>query len=219
MRIALLGGTGDIAEGLVLRWSKVGHKIFIGSRSDEKAKAITSECRETLSKLGINSAIEGIVNAEAALAAEVVVITLPYEHAASTIRQIKGSFTNQIVVSPVVPMVKKGKVFVYAPPSQGSAALEIKEALPNTVKLVSAYHNLPAKELRKIEHLLEYDVVICGDDEEAKGIVKKITEEMPNLRALDAGPLESSMMVEAITPLIINLNMRYKPQEFSVKFV
>jgi NADPH-dependent F420 reductase len=219
MRIALLGGTGDIAEGLVLRWSKVGHKIFIGSRSDEKAKVITSEYKEMLSKLGINSAIEGIVNAEAALAAEVVVITLPYEHAASTIRQIQGSFTNQIVVSPVVPMVKKGKVFVYAPPSQGSAALEIKEALPNTVKLVSAYHNLPAKELRKIEHVLEYDVVICGDDEDAKDIVKKITEEMPNLRALDAGPLESSMMVEAITPLIINLNMRYKPREFSVKFV
>jgi hypothetical protein len=219
MKIALLGGTGDIAEGLVLRWSRVGHRIFIGSRSDEKAKVISSEYRDTLSKHGINSNIEGMVNAEAALAAEIIVISLPYEHAASTIRQIQGSFTNQIVISPVVPMVKKGRVFVYSPPTQGSAALEIKEALPSTVKLVSAYHNLPAKELRKIEHVLEYDVVMCGDDENAKGIVKKITEEMPNLRALDAGPLEASMMVEAITPLIINLNMRYKPQEFSVKFV
>jgi len=123
------------------------------------------------------------------------------------------------VISPVVPMVKKGKVFVYSPPPQGSAALEIKEALPNTVKLVSAYHNLPAKELRKIDHVLEYDVVICGDDEEAKAVVKRLTEEMPNLRALDAGSLEASMMIEAITPLLINLNMRYKPQEFSVKFV
>ncbi|MGH7908221.1 MAG: coenzyme F420:NADP oxidoreductase, partial [Thermodesulfobacteriota bacterium] len=97
--------------------------------------------------------------------------------------------------------------------------LEIKEAMPNTVKLVSAYHNLPAKELRNIDHVLEYDVVICGDDEEAKAVVKRLTEEMPNLRALDAGSLEASMMIEAITPLIINLNMRYKPQEFSVKFV
>ena len=219
MKIALLGGTGDIAEGLVLRWSKVGHKIFIGSRSDEKAKGIASEYRDTLSKLGLNSSIEGMINAEAALAAEVVIISLPFEHATSTIRQIQSSFTNQIVISPVVPMVKKGKVFVYSPPPQGSAALEIKEALPNTVKLVSAYHNLPAKELRKIDHVLEYDVVICGDDEEAKAVVKRLTEEMPNLRALDAGSLEASMMVEAITPLLINLNMRYKPQEFSVKFV
>ncbi len=219
MKIALLGGTGDIAEGLVLRWSRVGHKIFIGSRSDEKAKSIASEYNDTLSKLGINSRIEGMVNADAAIAAEVIVISLPYEHSASTIRQIQSSFTNQIVISPVVPMVKKGKAFVYSPPQHGSAALEIREALPKTVKLVSAYHNLPAKELRKIDHVLEYDVVICGDDEETKNVVKKITEEMPNLRALDAGPLEASMMIEAITPLIINLNMRYKPQEFSVKFV
>ncbi len=219
MKIALLGGTGDIAEGLVLRWSRVGHRIFIGSRSDEKAKSIASEYNDTLSKLGINSRIEGMVNADAAIAAEVIVISLPYEHSASTIRQIQSSFTNQIVISPVVPMVKKGKAFVYSPPPHGSAALEIREVLPKTVKLVSAYHNLPAKELRKIDHVLEYDVVICGDDEEAKNVVKKITEEMSNLRALDAGPLEASMMIEAITPLLINLNTRYKPQEFSVKFV
>lgn len=219
MRIALLGGTGDIAEGLVLRWSKIGHEIFIGSRSDEKAKGIASEYREMLFKLGVDSRIEGIVNAEAARAAEVVVISIPFEHAASTIRQIQGSFTNQIVVSPVVPMVKKGRVFIYSPPNQGSAALEIKEALPEAVKLVSAYHSLPAKALREIDHVLNYDVVMCGDDKEAKDVVKRITEEIPNLRALDAGPLEVSMMVEALTPLIINLNMRYKSQEFSVKFV
>ncbi|MER3447235.1 MAG: NADPH-dependent F420 reductase [Candidatus Dadabacteria bacterium] len=218
MRIALLGGTGDIAEGLVLRWSKIGHEIFIGSRSDEKAKGIASEYRGVLSKLGVNSHIEGLVNAEAARAAEVVVISIPFEYAASTIHQIRDSFNNQIVISPVVPMVKKGKIFVYSPPPQGSAALEIKETLPETVKLVSAYHNLPAKALREIDHVLNYDVVICGDDKDAKDEVKRITEEIPDLKVLDAGPLESSMMIEAITPLIINLNMRYK-REFSVKFV
>jgi NADPH-dependent F420 reductase len=219
MKIALLGGTGDIAEGLVLRWSKAGHEIFIGSRSDEKAKTIASGYIETLSKLGINPNIHGMPNADAARAAEVVVISIPPEYAASTVRQIRDSFINQIVITPVVSMVKKGKYFMYSPPPQGSCALEIKEALPEGVKLVSAYHNLPAKELSKIDQDLDYDVVICGDDEEAKAVVKKLTEDMPNLRALDAGPLEVSMMIEAITPLIVNLNMRYKPQHFSVKFV
>jgi hypothetical protein len=219
MRIALLGGTGDIAEGLVLRWSKVGHEIFIGSRSEEKAKGIAAEYIETLSKLGISSQIHGMPNADAARAAEVVIISIPPEYAASTVAQIRDSFTDQIVVTPVVSMVKRGKVFMYSPPAQGSCALEIKEALPEGVKLVSAYHNLPAKELSKIDEDLDYDVVICGDDDEAKSVVKKLTEEMPNLRVLDAGPLEVSMMVEAITPLIVNLNMRYKPQHFSVKFV
>lgn len=219
MKIALLGGTGDIAEGLVLRWSKIGHEIFIGSRSDEKAKGIASEYIEKLKGLGVEPRIHGMPNADAAKAAEVIIISIPPEYAASTVSQIRDSFSDQIVVTPVVSMKREGKTFVFDPPPQGSSALEIKEALPETTKLVSAYHNLPAKELSEIDRELDYDVVICGDDEGAKETVKKLTEEMQNLRVLDAGPLEVSSMIEAMTPLIVNLNVRYKPQHFSVKFV
>jgi NADPH-dependent F420 reductase len=219
MKIALLGGTGDIAEGLVLRWSKAGHEIFIGSRSEEKAKGITDEYKEKLASLGIEGKISGMANADAAKAAEVVIISIPPEYAAATISQIKDSFTDQIVVTPVVSMERhEDKSFVYNPPPQGSSALEIKEALPETVRLVSAYHNLPAKELSKVEEDLDYDVVICGDDEEAKQVVTKLTEDMPNMRVLDAGPLKLSAMIEAITPLIVNLNVKHK-RHFSVKFV
>lgn len=219
MKISLLGGTGDIAEGLVLRWSKVGHEIFIGSRSDEKAKGIASQYNEKLSERGIKSIIHGMPNAEAAKESEVIIISIPPEYAVSTLEGVRDSIDNQIVVSPVVPMVKRGKSFFYTPPPLGSAALEISQVLPEGARLVSAYHNLPAKELSDIEHDLDYDVVICGDDDEAKGVVKKLTEDMPNLRVLDAGPLEISYMIEAITPLIVNLNVRYKPQHFSIKFV
>jgi 8-hydroxy-5-deazaflavin:NADPH oxidoreductase len=219
MKISLLGGTGDIAEGLVLRWSKVGHEIFIGSRSEEKAKGIASQYNEKLSERGINSVIHGMPNAEAAKESEVIIISIPPEYAVSTLEGVRDSINNQIVVSPVVPMVKRGKSFFYSPPPQGSAALEIRQVLPEGARLVSAYHNLPAKELSDIEHDLDYDVVICGDDDEAKELVKKLTEDMPNLRVLDAGPLEISNMIEAITPLIVNLNVRYKPQHFSIKFV
>ena len=55
MKISLLGGTGDIAEGLVLRWSRAGHEIYIGSRSEEKALGIASGHVETLEGLGIES--------------------------------------------------------------------------------------------------------------------------------------------------------------------
>jgi 8-hydroxy-5-deazaflavin:NADPH oxidoreductase len=219
MKISLLGGTGDIAEGLVLRWSKVGHEIFIGSRSEEKAKGIASQYNEKLSERGIKSIIHGMPNAEAAKESEVIIISIPPEYAVSTLESVRDSINNQIVVSPVVPMVKRGKSFFYSPPPQGSAALELRQVLPEGARLVSAYHNLPAKELSDIEHDLEYDVVICGDDDEAKEVVKKLTEDMPNLRVLDAGPLEISNMIEAITPLIVNLNVRYKPQHFSIKFV
>ncbi len=219
MKIALLGGTGDIAEGLVLRWSKIGHEIFIGSRSDEKAKGIAAEYIEKLKVLGVEPKIQGMPNPDAAREAEVIIISIPPEYAASTISQVGDNITDQIVVTPVVSMKREGKTFLYNPPPQGSSAFEIKEALPPTAKLVSAYHNLPAKELSEIDKELDYDVVICGDDEKAKEVVKKLTEEMPNLRVLDAGALEVSSMIEAMTPLIVNLNVRYKPQHFSVKFV
>jgi hypothetical protein len=158
-------------------------------------------------------------NAEAAKESEVIIISIPPEYAVSTLESVRNSINNQIVVSPVVPMVKRGRSFFYSPPPQGSAALEIKQVLPEGARLVSAYHNLPAKELSDIEHPLDYDVVICGDDDEAKEVVKTLTEDMRNLRVLDAGPLEISSMIEAITPLIVNLNVRYKPQHFSIKFV
>ncbi|NIP39452.1 MAG: NADPH-dependent F420 reductase [Candidatus Dadabacteria bacterium] len=219
MKISLLGGTGDIAEGLVLRWSKVGHEIYIGSRSEEKAQGIAAEYIEKLKALGIEPKIYGLANADAARESEVIIISIPPEYAAATIEQCGSNITDQIVVTPVVSMKKDGKTFLFNPPAQGSSALEIQEKLPETAKLVSAYHNLPAKELAKIDEDLDYDVVICGDDDDAKEVVKKLTEEMKNLRVLDAGALQTSAMIEAMTPLIVNLNIRYKPQHFSVKFV
>ncbi len=219
MKISLLGGTGDIAEGLVLRWSRAGHEIYIGSRSEEKALGIAAGHAETLEGLGIESNIHGMANADAAAASEVIIISIPPEYAAATVAGCGGSVTDQIVVTPVVSMKREGKTFVFDPPAQGSSALEIREALPETARLVSAYHNLPAKGLANIAEDLDYDVVICGDDEDAKEVVKNLTEEMKNLRVLDAGALEVSSMIEAMTPLIVNLNVRYKPAHFSVKFV
>ncbi len=218
MKISLLGGTGDIAEGLVLRWSQAGHEIYIGSRSEEKAQGIAAEYIEKLKELGIEPKIHGMENAQAAKHSEVIIISIPPEYAASTIKACADNITDQIVVTPVVSMKKEGKTFLFDPPSQGSSAAEINEVLPSTAKLVSAYHNLPATGLAKIDEELDYDVVICGDDEDAKAVVTKLTEEMKNLRVLDAGPLDVSPMIEAITPLIVSLNIRLK-KHFSIKFV
>jgi len=218
MKISLLGGTGAFAEGLVIRWSQAGHDIFIGSRSEEKAQGITNDMLEKAKSVGIDANITGLVNAEAAKETEIVVVCLPHEHTSSTLEGIKDSFTNQIVISPVVPMKKEGDFFLFDQPPLGSAVAEIKAILPDTVKIVSAYHNIPAKGLANLDKPLDYDVAICGDDEESKKVVKQLTEQMPNLRPIDAGPLQLSGMIESITPLIINMNIKHK-HEFSIKFV
>tara|TARA_Y100001970_G_scaffold120586_1_gene149471 strand:- start:1174 stop:1827 length:654 start_codon:yes stop_codon:yes gene_type:complete len=217
MKISLLGGTGSFAEGLVIRWAKVGHEVLIGSRTQEKADAAAAEINEKAKEQGVEGNIVGMENGEAAKASEVVVVCLPPEYTRGTLEGIADSFSNQIVISPVVPM-KFGKVVSYDPPEIGSAAIDIQDVLPDTVKVVSAYHNIPAKGLANFQKPLDYDVVICGDDDEAKGVVAKLTEEMPSLKAIDAGALEISSMIEAITPLIINMNKKHK-HEFSIKFI
>ena len=217
MKISLLGGTGSFAEGLVIRWAKVGHEVLIGSRTQEKADVAAAEINDKAKEQGVNGSIVGMENGEAAKASEVVVVCLPPEYTKGTLEGISGSFTNQIVISPVVPM-KFGKVVSYDPPEVGSAAIEIQNVLPDTVNVVSAYHNIPAKGLANFEKPLDYDVVICGDNDDAKAVVSKLTEEMPALKAIDAGPLEISAMIEAITPLIINMNKKHK-HEFSIKFI
>ena len=220
MKISLLGGTGAFAEGLVIRWAKAGHEIFIGSRKQEKAEGITSEMVEKAKSVGVDASITGLTNEEAAKQTEVVVVCLPHEYAKSTLEGIRDSFTDQLVITPVVPMVRneETKSFLFQQPESGSSAAEIKEVLPDTVKIVSAYHNIPAKGLANFEKELDYHVVICGDDEDAKKRVAELTEDMPNLKTIDAGPLELSGMIEAITPLIVNMNIKHK-HEFSIKFV
>ncbi len=217
MKISLLGGTGSFAEGLVIRWAKVGHEVLIGSRTQEKADTAAAEINEKAKEEGVNGSIVGMENGEAAKLSDVVVVCLPPEYTRGTLEGIADSFSNQIVISPVVPM-KFGKVVSYDPPEIGSAAIDIQDVLPDTVKVVSAYHNIPAKGLANFQKPLDYDVVICGDDDEAKAVVTKLTEEMPSLKAIDAGALEISSMIEAITPLIINMNKKHK-HEFSIKFI
>ena len=217
MKISLLGGTGSFAEGLAIRWAKAGHEILIGSRMIEKAQEEVGKMLETAKTQGIDANIVGFQNAEAAKNSEVVVVCLPPEYTKSTLESMFDSFNNQLVISPVVPMSFVA-VVSYNPPDAGSAAIEIQNTLPDSVTVVSAYHNIPAKGLASFEKPLDYDVVICGDNDDAKALTTKLTEEMPALKAIDAGPLEISSMIESITPLIINLNKKHK-HEFSIKFI
>ena len=219
MKIALLGGTGDIGEGLALRWAMRGHEIIIGSRREEKAKKAAEDYIKRLKEVGHDVEIKGYENGKAAEEAELVVVSIPYEYMEPTIKGIRDSFSDQIVVSPLVPMKKIRGCFVYSVPEKGSAAVELRELLPEGVSVVSAYQNVAAAKLADLSRTLDYDVVVCGDDERSKKIVMELTEQIPNLRALDGGILENSMMVEAMTPLIITVAIRNKMKDLSVKFV
>ncbi len=167
MKIAIIGGTGSIGKGLALRWSGM-HEIVVCSREFDKAMKVAGECSTLLSDKGLFcSGISGSTNETGIKDVEVVVLSVPYHGIVPLLKTLTPCFSDQIVISLVVPM-KKNRWFEYTPPKHGSAALEIQESLPKSVKVVSAYHNVPARKLANLDITLDYDVVVCGDDDGVK---------------------------------------------------
>lgn len=217
MRIALLGGTGNIGEGLALRWAPK-HAIVIGSRSEEKAEAAVASCEERLRAQGVVCQLTGEENVQAIENCDVVVIALPYQHAIPTVESIKDHLNSSAtVLSPVVPMVKDG-FMRYVPQAQhGSAAMEIQDMLPKN-DVAAAFHTTPAARLIDLNDTLGLDVLVCGG-EAAKQIIMGLVKDIDGLTPFDAGPLEASSMVESITPLLINLSARNKIKNSSIRVI
>lgn len=217
MKIALVGGTGDIGTGFAVRWSAT-HEIIIGSRKSEKAQESVKEVQTILGSAG-NGNIWGTDNASAIKASDIAVLCIPYEHLISVTSDLKESYSNQIVVSPVVPMGYSGKYFEYNPSSHGCAALQVKALLPEGIRIVSAFHTICAAALYNKDLALKGDALICGDDKPSKDVVAGLASEIKNLRPLDVGPLPVSAQIESLTPMLLNIAKRNKLKNAGVKII
>jgi NADPH-dependent F420 reductase len=239
MKIAILGGTGNIGKGFALRWGQK-HEIIIGSRDLEKAEAVAVEYNEVLEKYGHVASITGTDNRTAAEKADIVVVAIRYSQLGPVMEMIRPFIENKIIISVVVPMEKNmcyispgakhltvpieskefnSEYFCFSMPESGSAAQEIQKMLPENAELVAAFHTVPAKKLANLEMELDYDIGVCGNSMYSKEIVFGLVKDISNMRPLDVGPLETAAMVEALTPLLINVAARNEMKDVSLKFV
>jgi NADPH-dependent F420 reductase len=207
MRIALLGGTGDIGRGLALRWGlDTDHELLVGSRDPEKARTAADEYETELRSRGAEPTIKGFENAMAADRADVVVCAVPAYHLVDTIEAIADRLDPEtVLVTPAVGMKRDEEGFHYNRPGAGSVAALAAEATPEEVPLVGAFHNLPAGGLADLDRSFEWDTLVFGDDDDAKAVVSELADGIEGLRPLDAGGLANAPEVEAITPLLINV--------------
>ncbi len=214
MKIALVGGTGDIGTGFALRWAS-SHEIFIGSRKADKALESAAQVLEMLG----GGKVSGMDNKSAVESADIVVLCVPYEHLNSVTNNMRSSYSDQLVISPIVPMSYSGKFFEFTPPGEGCAALQAKALLPDGLKIVSAFHTICAAALQDRSRSLQGDVMICGDDQESKLLVFSLAKEIKDLRPLDAGPLSASGSVESLTPMLLNVASRNKIKNAGIKII
>ena len=209
MRIALLGGTGDIGRGLALRWGKdTDHELLVGSRDPEKARDRAEAYETELDDRGIDSDYKGFDNAMAADRADVVVLAVPAYHLVDTVESVADRLDPEtVLVTPAVGMGRDEDGFHYNRPGAGSVAALAAEAKPDDVPLVGAFHNLPAGRLADLEDDFEWDTLVFGDGADAKATVADLAGEIEGIRPLDAGGLANAPEVEAVTPLLINVAM------------
>ena len=207
-KIALIGGTGPEGKGLAKRFAISGNEIYIGSRNKERGQEIALELKNELEKNYENITIEGGDNEEMAKQASICIIVVPYSAHKSTLKQIKELLDDKIVIDAVVPMeFQKGPRSIDAP--DGSATEEAAIILDKST-VVGAFHNLSAEILQNLELDVQGDVLVTGNDKEAKKLVMELSEEISTIRAIDAGPLRYSKYVEFLTVLLIGINGRYK---------
>ncbi len=215
MKIGIVGGTGDIGEGMAMRLSP-HYDVIVGSREQDKAEATCTMGREQMTKRGKPCSMKGVTNQDAVDAADVVILAIPFKHAASTLATLHG-FENKIVVSPVNPMEKTDH-FIFVPPAEGSAALMIRKILPKEARLCTAFNTIAANKWKALDEELEYSVPVCGDDAEAKKVVMDIVNKVSRFKAFDAGPLAVSSMVESLTPLLLNIARYNKMRDVGIQF-
>ena len=207
MRIALLGGTGDIGEGLALRWARdTDHEILIGSRDPEKARTAVERYEETLADHGAEGDLKGFANEMAADRADVAVLSVPPYYAGDTVEAVADQLdADTILLTPAVGMKSDEDGMHYHPPGTGSVTALVAQRAPDEVPVIGAFHNLAAGKLAALDVELAFDTLIVGDDADAKATVTRLAEEIEGLRALDAGPIANAPEVESVTPLVINI--------------
>ena len=207
MDIALLGGTGDIGEGLALRFAAdTAHDVIVGSRDASKAAASATAYTETLASIGVDRSVVGMENTAAAARAEIAVLAVPPYHVGDTVESVADALDpGNIVISPATGMKRDEDGVHYHQPSAGSVTQIAAGAAPDGVPVVGAFHSLAAGRLADLDAELGIDTLVVGDDESAKRTVAELAEEIDGLRALDAGGLANATEIEGLTPLMINI--------------
>ncbi len=209
--IAIVGGTGKEGKGLAYRWADAGYKVIIGSRAMEKAQAAVADLQP---KVKHPENLTGMTNFQAAGSADLVVMTVPYAAHRDTLVGLIPVVQDKIFVDVTVPLVPPRVTRAQMPPA-GSASMEAQQILGDRVQVVSAFQNISYEKLL-CDEPIECDVLVCSGSKVARYQVLELVK-AAGLTGWDAGPLENSIVPEAMTSVLIGLNKQYGVQSAGIK--
>lgn len=201
MTVSVLGGTGEQGRGLAQRLARAGQRVFIGSRSAERAAEIAA---------GIGADVQGVTNEQAAREGDIVIVAVPWDGHQELLASLAGPLSGKIVVDCVNPLGfdKQGAFALDVP--EGSAAQQAAAVLPDST-VVAAFHHISAVLLLDDSvDSIDTDVLVLGDDRAATDAVQALAGRIPGIRGVYGGRLRNAGQVEAWTANLISMNRRYK---------
>ncbi len=202
--IAVLGGTGNEGSGLALRWARAGYAVIIGSRDAARAEQTANQ----IAAVAPRPEPRGMANRDAVEAAEIVVLSVPFAAQQATLEDLHEALQGKILVDVTAPLVPPRVGRVQLPPG-GSAVAAAQEFLGDGVRVVSAFQNVSAQHLADLDHDIDCDVLVCGDDKAAREEAIRLAE-AAGMRGWHAGPLVNSAAAEALTSVLVTINRTYK---------
>jgi 8-hydroxy-5-deazaflavin:NADPH oxidoreductase len=201
--IGILGGTGDQGRGLARRFAAAGNPVIIGSRSAGRAAAAAGT-------LGEDLPVCGMENADAAQAADVVIVAVPWEGHGELLASLARPLAGKIVIDCVNPLGFDAHGAYPLPVAEGSAAEQAAAVLPGSA-VVGAFHHVSSVVLLDPEVAsLDQDVLVLGDGRAATDLVQALAARLPGVRGVYAGRLRNCGQVEALTANLVSVNRRYK---------
>ena len=207
--VSIIGASGALGFGLAVRWARAGVPVVIGSRDPDRAQEAARRAQEAVPE----GTFSGAANAEAAAENEIVVLTVPFRSQSETLTNLKAVLRpGQLLVDTTVPLAAAvaGRATRLLGVWQGSAAEQAAEMVPDGVRVVSGLHTVSAAPLADLDHALGEDVLVCGDRKADRQVLVDLVDRIDGLRGVHAGSLEMARIVEALTPLLISINVRHK---------
>jgi 8-hydroxy-5-deazaflavin:NADPH oxidoreductase len=207
--VSIIGGSGALGFGLAVRLAAAGVDVTIGSREELRAEQAVARARAAVA----DGKFTPMGNALAAQASELVILTVPFRNQSETLTNLRVALRpGQILLDATVPLAAavSGRATRMLGVWQGSAAEQAAEMVPDGVRVVSALHTVSAASLTDLDHLLDEDVLVCGDRRDDKRLVSDLIERIAGLRAVDCGRLEMARITESLTAMLISVNARHK---------
>jgi NADPH-dependent F420 reductase len=202
--IAVIGGTGKEGNALAYRFARAGVSVIIGSRDATKGE---NAAREMNARLGASN-VSGTSNRAAAAQADIVLLAVPYSGMTPILEDLRDVLQGKIVIN-VASSLDPERKSRARPPAAGSVTAEVQQFLGASARVVCAFQNIAPEKLEAVEEKIDTDVIVCGDDKDARATVIELIRRI-GIEAWDGGALANAVAVEAMTAVLIAVNIKYK---------